>query len=144
MLFDFQSRKIPNRAVFNWVSKVISRLLWFYITTVCDWLTKLAPLSQPVGIQTKTNRVLAARVSPTLGASYMYLLRILIGLLYCLHLLRLARVITLVLVSNERVTLTTGLQRVTVYCKSRNNKSDNTVAGYPVYIFRESLSVSSL
>ena len=33
-----------------------------------------------------------------LGASYMYLLRILIGSLCCLHLLRLARVITLVLV----------------------------------------------
>ena len=27
------------------MSKVISRLLWFRITTLCDWLTKLAPLS---------------------------------------------------------------------------------------------------
>ena len=33
---------------------------------------------------------------PALGNSYMYLLRILIGSLCCLHLLRLARVITLV------------------------------------------------
>ena len=57
----------PYRAVFNWVSKVISRLLWFCITTLCDWLTKLAPLSQPMGIQTKTNRVLAARVFPRLA-----------------------------------------------------------------------------
>ena len=48
------------------VSKVISRLLWFCITTLCDWLTKLAPLSQPMGIQTKTNRVFAARVFPRL------------------------------------------------------------------------------
>ena len=36
---------------------MISRLLWFCITTLCDWLTKLAPLSQPMGLQTKTNRV---------------------------------------------------------------------------------------
>ena len=35
---------------------------------------------------------------PALGASYMCLLLILIGSLCCLHLLRLARVITLVLV----------------------------------------------
>ena len=37
--------------------KLITRLLWFCITTLCDWLTILAPLSQPMGIQTKTNRV---------------------------------------------------------------------------------------
>ena len=29
------------------MSKEISRLLWFCITTLYDWLTKLAPLSQP-------------------------------------------------------------------------------------------------
>ena len=45
------------------MSKVISRLRWFCITTLCDWLTKLAPLSQPMGIQTKTNPVLAAPFS---------------------------------------------------------------------------------
>ena len=45
-----------------------SRLLWFCITKRCDWLTKLAPLSQPMGIQTKTNRVLAARVFPRLAS----------------------------------------------------------------------------
>ena len=61
-------------------------------------ITKLVPLSQPIRIQTKTNRVLAARVFPALGANCMYLLRILIGSLCCLHLLRLARVIILVLV----------------------------------------------
>ena len=56
-----------GRAVFNWVSKVISCLLWFCISTLCDWLTKLALLFQPMGIQTKTNRVLAARVFPRLA-----------------------------------------------------------------------------
>ena len=56
-----------NRAVFIWVSKVISRLLWFRITTLCDWLAKFAPLSQPMGSQTKTNHVLAARVFPRLA-----------------------------------------------------------------------------
>ena len=35
------------------MSKVISRLLWFCITKLCDWLTKLAPLSQPMEIQPK-------------------------------------------------------------------------------------------
>ena len=43
----------------------LARLLWFCITTLCDWLTKLAPLSQPMGI--KTNCVLAARVFPRLA-----------------------------------------------------------------------------
>ena len=40
--------------VFNLVSKVILRLLWFSITKLSDWLTKLVPLLQPMGIQTKT------------------------------------------------------------------------------------------
>ena len=40
------------------MTKVISRLVWFSITTLCDWLTKFAPVSQPIRIQTKTNRVL--------------------------------------------------------------------------------------
>ena len=43
------------KAVFNLVSKVISRLLWFCITTLCDWLIKLVPLSQPIICKTKTN-----------------------------------------------------------------------------------------
>ena len=54
-----------NSAVFNWVSKEISRLLWFCITTPCDWLTKLASLSQPIRIQTKTNRVFDLRFYDT-------------------------------------------------------------------------------
>ena len=30
-----------------------SRLLWFFFTVVCDWLTKLASLSQPMRNKTK-------------------------------------------------------------------------------------------
>ena len=50
-----------------------------------------------MGIQTETNRFRRTRF-PALDASYTFLLRILIGSLCCLHLLSLARVITLVLV----------------------------------------------
>ena len=88
------------------MSKVISRLLWSCITTLCDWLTKLAPLSQPMGMQTKTNRVCAAHRRtrfPALGAGYMYLLRILLASLCCLHLLRLVKDITLVLVLRHSI-----------------------------------------
>ena len=51
-----------DRAVFNWVLKVISHLVWFCITTFWDWFTKLPPLSQPTGIQNKTNHVFNAHV----------------------------------------------------------------------------------
>ena len=44
-------------AVFNRVSKVISGLLWFCFTRLYDWLAKFAPFSQPMGSQTKTNRI---------------------------------------------------------------------------------------
>ena len=37
-----------NRAVFNWVSKVVCVLLWFCFTSLCDWLQNLAPLSRPI------------------------------------------------------------------------------------------------
>ena len=55
------SRHIKTRntiRVFNWVSEIISRLLWFCI----DWLKNLAPLSQPIRSKTKSNRNLLARV----------------------------------------------------------------------------------
>ena len=68
------------RTVFSWVSKVISRLLWVCITTLCDWLTKLASLSQPMGIQTKTNRVLAARVFPRLAPVTVLTILCMLGL----------------------------------------------------------------
>ena len=56
----------PLREVFNCVSKVISRLLWFCFTRLNDWLAKFAPFSQPMGSQIKTNRALVARVFPHL------------------------------------------------------------------------------
>ena len=45
-----------SRAVSNWVSKVIPRLLWFCFSRLYDWLAKFTPFSQPMGSQTKTNR----------------------------------------------------------------------------------------
>ena len=45
-----------KKLVFSLVSKVISRLLWFRIATLCDWLKNLAPLYRPVKSKTKTNR----------------------------------------------------------------------------------------
>ena len=45
-----------NRAVFNWVSKVISELLWFCITSLSDWFKVFAPLFQPIRSETKTSR----------------------------------------------------------------------------------------
>ena len=66
-------------AVFNWVSKVISQLLWFYIATV------LVPLSRPIRGKTKTNRDLPVSVFPRLAPAkiqfnsiHMYWLRVLI------------------------------------------------------------------
>ena len=82
---------------------VILCLLLFCIATLCYWLTKLAPLSQPMGIQTKNQLCFCHTRFPALGASYMYLLRILIGSLCCLHLLQLVRVITLVLVLRHSI-----------------------------------------
>ena len=84
------------RVVFNWVSKVISRLLWFCITTLCDWLTKLTFSTN--GNPNQNQSCFVRMHFPAVGTSYMYLLRILIGSLCCLHLLRLARVITWILV----------------------------------------------
>ena len=52
--------------VLNWVSKVISRLLWFCFTVLYDRLEKFAPFFQPMGNQAKTNRDLLARVFPRL------------------------------------------------------------------------------
>ena len=50
----------------------ILRLLLFCITTFYDWLKKLASFFQPMGIQTKTNRVLAARVFPLLTPVHVF------------------------------------------------------------------------
>ena len=36
------------RVVFNWVWKVISKFLWFMISSLSDWFKVLAPLFQPI------------------------------------------------------------------------------------------------
>ena len=71
------------RAVFIWVSKSD----WFCSTALYDWFRKLAPLCHPIRSKTQTS-------FPTLCVCL--LLRVLIGSLYCLCTLWLARVITLV------------------------------------------------
>ena len=53
-----------DRAVFNWVSKVISELLWFMITSLSDWFKVLAPVFQPIRSETKTNRGSRAHIFP--------------------------------------------------------------------------------
>ena len=53
-----------DRAVFNWVSKVISELLWFCITALSDWFKVLAPFFQPIRSETKTNRGSRVHIFP--------------------------------------------------------------------------------
>ena len=75
-------RLFESNSNFAWV------LLGFCFTTLSDWLKKLALPTQPISCKiTKTNRDLVTRL---LGASYVYLIRVLIGSLCCLRLLRLA------------------------------------------------------
>ena len=52
------------RAVFIWVSKAISELLWFMITSLSDWFKVLATLFQPIRSETKTNRGLRVHIFP--------------------------------------------------------------------------------
>ena len=44
---------MESRAIFNSVSKLISELLWFMITSLSDWFKVLAPLFQPIRSDTK-------------------------------------------------------------------------------------------
>ena len=69
--FYFYARHWPTelllrgyRAVFNWVSEVISELLWFCITSLSDWFKVLAPFFQPIRSETKTNRGLRVHIFP--------------------------------------------------------------------------------
>lgn len=60
---------LDDRAIFSWESKIISCLLMFYTTMLCDWSAKLTPLSQPIGSKTKTKRnffAYGSRVFPRL------------------------------------------------------------------------------
>ena len=63
----FPSQQKPtwfDRAVFNWVSKVICELLWFMITSLSDWFKALAPLFYPIRSETKTNPGSRVRIFP--------------------------------------------------------------------------------
>ena len=55
-----------------------SELLWFCFTTLCDWLKKRAPPTQPIRCKTKTNPDFLARFL-ALGTGYVYLLPVMIG-----------------------------------------------------------------
>ena len=55
---------MANGAVFNWVSKVISELLWFCITSLSDWFKVLAPIFQPIRSETKTNHGSRVHIFP--------------------------------------------------------------------------------
>ena len=73
----------------------------FVFATLHDWLKKFAPIFHPIRSKTKTNRDSRARDGfPAFCVSYLSLLRVLIGSLYCVCSLWLAslRAITLVLV----------------------------------------------
>ena len=61
------------RAVFNLVSKVITALHWFCITSLSDWCKVLAPFCQPIISETKTNRGLRKHIFPRfVSASCIY------------------------------------------------------------------------
>ena len=63
-VFFLHSMNFGHRAVYNWVSKVISELLWFMITSLSNWFNVLAPFFQPIRSETKTNRGLRLHIFP--------------------------------------------------------------------------------
>ena len=52
---------------------------WFFLSLLCDWSKKLAPLSQPLRCKTNTNHDLFARISCALGSLVVFILSSLIG-----------------------------------------------------------------
>ena len=109
------------RAVFNWVSKVISELLWFFMTSLSDWFKVLAPLFQPIRSETKANRGSRVHIFPR--CRLRVILRVLIGLPDCLCPFWLAKVIALVLVLRHSFENRSNL--VTAYSSSA--VTDNVV-----------------
>ena len=115
---------LGNRAVFN-VSKVISRLLWV-LHYYALWLANKTRATFSTNGNPNQNQSCFRRTRfPALGASYMYLLRVLIGSLCCLHLLRLARVITLVLISRHSVGNRSKEKRFQVSNSDPNSGNDH-------------------
>ena len=52
-------KQLINRVVFNWVSKVISEILWFMITSLSDWFKVLVQFFQPIRSEMKPKPILA-------------------------------------------------------------------------------------
>ena len=67
----------------------------FCSTTLFYWLTKLAPLSPPMGSKRKKQSCLPRTHFPAFGAGYLDLLRILMRSLHCVRQLGFAGVIAL-------------------------------------------------
>ena len=115
---EFRQKYSAARRIFNslfgvWISRWNCVSCVWYITscqqsgsqlsiyTLHDWLKKFAPLFYPIRNKTKPNG--DSPRFPALCVSYMWLLRVLIGSLYWLCSLWLARVITLVLVLRHSI-----------------------------------------
>ena len=61
------------------------KVIGFAITTLRDWPKRFAPLFHPIRSKTKTNRDAFAGIFPRFAsATCNYILRVLIGSLYCL------------------------------------------------------------
>ena len=54
------------------VESINSHSLWFCFTTLCDWLVKLARLSQPMANKTRTNRALLTAFSRAWGRLHVF------------------------------------------------------------------------
>ena len=87
-----------NRAVFNWVSKVISESLWFMITSLSYWFKVLAPFFQPIRSEIKTNR--GSRMHISQASCRLHAIT---SSFDCLRRFWLAKVITLVLVLRHSI-----------------------------------------
>ena len=89
---------IVHRVVFNWVSKVISELLWFCITSLSDWFKVLAPLFPQIRSETKTNCGSRVHIFPRFVSATCNYFEFWLVYWICLRPFWLAKVITLVLV----------------------------------------------
>ena len=86
------------------MSKVISELLWFMITSLSDWFRDLAPLFQPIRRETKTNRGSRVHIFPRFVLATCNL-----------RPFRLAKVITLVLVLRHSIETCYKMHRLNWY-----------------------------
>lgn len=55
--------RIRPRAIYS-VCRKQSEIAMVYLTSLCDWSRKLAPLSQPIRLKSKTHHGLVTRVFP--------------------------------------------------------------------------------